>query len=193
MDRDTALACARLSLGDAEQARSWPARRAGAARRRRALRAGRVAGEMASASARGPSCSAAVRARGEAAASRARGASAAELELTARKERKRIETEWTERIRRVRRRVQTGALDLALQLVSLWFSDLAALPGAPTSWFATSTGCDELGEPISGGAARGAARAIELVEDTRRRFELNVSEELACEALAYRLEEVLRR
>jgi hypothetical protein len=29
------------------------------------------------------------------------------------------------------------------------------------------------------------------VEETRQRFELNVSEELACEALAYRLEQVL--
>ena len=35
--------------------------------------------------------------------------------------------------------------------------------------------------------------AIELVEDTRLRFELNVSEELACEALAYRLEQTLVR
>ena len=33
--------------------------------------------------------------------------------------------------------------------------------------------------------------AIELVEDTRMRFQLNVSEELACEALAYRLEHAL--
>jgi DNA polymerase-3 subunit delta' len=33
--------------------------------------------------------------------------------------------------------------------------------------------------------------AMELVEDTRVRFALNVSEELACEALAYRLERLL--
>jgi DNA polymerase-3 subunit delta' len=33
--------------------------------------------------------------------------------------------------------------------------------------------------------------AVELVEDTRVRFQLNVSEELACEVLAYRLERVL--
>jgi hypothetical protein len=29
------------------------------------------------------------------------------------------------------------------------------------------------------------------VEETRQRFQLNVSEELACEALAYRLEQTL--
>jgi DNA polymerase-3 subunit delta' len=32
---------------------------------------------------------------------------------------------------------------------------------------------------------------MELVEDTRQRFQLNVSEDLACEALAYRLERIL--
>jgi hypothetical protein len=31
------------------------------------------------------------------------------------------------------------------------------------------------------------------VEDTRERFLLNVSEDLACEALAYRLAQTLRR
>jgi DNA polymerase-3 subunit delta' len=40
----------------------------------------------------------------------------------------------------------------------------------------------------------GALRAaVELVEDTRQRFQLNVSEDLACEALAYRLERLLAR
>jgi DNA polymerase-3 subunit delta' len=36
-------------------------------------------------------------------------------------------------------------------------------------------------------------QAVELVEDTRERFLLNVSEDLACEALAYRLAQTLRR
>ena len=50
-----------------------------------------------------------------------------EIELYPRKERKRIETEWTERMRRARRRVETAALDLALQVVALWYADLACL------------------------------------------------------------------
>ena len=33
--------------------------------------------------------------------------------------------------------------------------------------------------------------AVEAVEDTRLRFQLNVSEDLACESLAYRLERLL--
>jgi hypothetical protein len=35
--------------------------------------------------------------------------------------------------------------------------------------------------------------ALELVEDTRQRLAVNVSEELAFEALAYRLAELLSR
>jgi DNA polymerase-3 subunit delta' len=46
----------------------------------------------------------------------------------------------------------------------------------------------ELGHGSDMGALR---RAIELVEDTRQRFGLNVSEDLALEALTYRLEQVL--
>jgi DNA polymerase-3 subunit delta' len=107
-----------------------------------------------------------------------------------RKERKRVENEWAERVRRTRRRVQTGALDLALQLVSLWYADLAYL-----AWDAPDLvrNVDRLG-PLSEDAGVVPERlrtAIELVEDTRERFALNVSEDLACEALAYRLQDVL--
>ena len=111
---------------------------------------------------------------------------AAELELYPRRERKRAETEWEERIRRARRRVETGALDLALELVALWLLDLAALAwGAPRS----GAQLDRLGElrRLRCGARRRrrwrCARRVELVEDTRQRFQLNVSEELALEAL----------
>jgi DNA polymerase-3 subunit delta' len=114
----------------------------------------------------------------------------AELELYPRKERKRVETEWTDRIRRARRRAETGALDLGLQVVSLWFRDLACV----------GSGADELvahtdrESELSADAGRDPHRlwaAVELVEETRRRFQLNVSEDLACEALAYRLESAL--
>jgi DNA polymerase-3 subunit delta' len=135
---------------------------------------------------------AAVRARGGAAGTELEALAEAELELTSRKERKRVETEWTERIRRTRRRVQTGALDLALQLVALWFADLAFIAfGAPE----LLRNCDrtaELAQDPAPAPARLRA-AVELVEETRERFLLNVSEDLACEALAYRLERTLAR
>ena len=130
MDADTALACARLSLGDAEQARELAGEegrllRAGG---REALRARRC--QAKSRASRPWSDVLAARPRPRRGDSRAssRPGRAEEIELYPRKERKRIETEWTERIRRARRRVETGALDLALQVVSLWYADLR-VPG----------------------------------------------------------------
>ena len=135
---------------------------------------------------------AAVRGKGEAVRAKLEQRAADELELYPRKERKRIETEWSERIRRARRRTETGSLDLALQIVALWFADLAAL-----AWGAQELvrNVDRLSElrADAGPDPGSLMRAIELVEETRRRFQLNVSEELACEALAYRLERVLAR
>jgi DNA polymerase-3 subunit delta' len=132
----------------------------------------------------------AVRGRGEAVVGELEQRAAAELELVSRKERKRVQTEWSERIRRARRRSETGALDLGLQLVELWFADLACL-----QWGAEDlVRYHDRRAELSADAGRDPARlreAIELVEDTRVRFKLNVSEELACEALAYRLERVL--
>jgi DNA polymerase-3 subunit delta' len=187
---DTALACARLALGDAEQAvelagEEGIALRAAAEHFARVVRAG-IAAE------RRPweALLAAVRARGEATNAELKGRMEADVELYPRKERKRIETEWTERIRRARRRVETAALDLALQVVALWYADLASL-----AW-----GADELVRNVdrraalesdSGPDPQRLRTAIEVVEDTRLRFQLNVSEDLACESLAYRLERLL--
>ncbi len=73
-----------------------------------------------------------------------------------------------EQVKRVERRARTESLDLALALCSAWFRELAAE------------------QPERAGAA------LELVLDTRRRLRLmNVSEELALDALWYRLEEIL--
>jgi DNA polymerase-3 subunit delta' len=135
---------------------------------------------------------AAARARGEAAGAALEVQAAAELELTARRERKRVENEWSERIRRTRRRAQTESLDLALQLVSLWFADLAALAWSAPDLVRNADRGEQLAQD-GGIEPRLLSEAIELVEETRRRFQLNVSEELACEALAYRLEWALGR
>jgi DNA polymerase-3 subunit delta' len=187
---ETAMASAKLSLGDAERARELAGedgqalRAAGEHFARSAL-----AGEAAT-SKPWLEMLAAVRANGDAVRARLEREAEAELELYPRKERKRIENEWSERIRRARRRVETGSLDLALQVVSVWYSDLAAL-----GW-----GADELIRNVDRLAVLRSTlvpqpsaliEAVELVEETRRRFQLNVSEELACEALAYRLERVL--
>jgi DNA polymerase-3 subunit delta' len=137
---------------------------------------------------------AAVRSRGAALVTELEARAEAELEMTPRRERKRLETEWTERIRRSRRRVQTSALDLGLQLVALWFSDLMALAWEAEELVRHSDRMAELREDAEteGGSEPARLRAaVELVEETRQRFVLNVTEELALEALAYRLERTL--
>ena len=189
-DRETALACARLSLGDAEQARELAGEegrvlRAAAESFARATLAGEVA-----ATTPWRDMLTAVRARGDATRVVLEAEAVAELELYPRKEHKRIETEWSERIRRARRRVETGALDLGLQVVSLWYADLACLAWGAEDLVRNSDRATELKESESVDPAR-LREAVELVEDTRLRFILNVSEELACEALAYRLERLL--
>jgi DNA polymerase-3 subunit delta' len=194
INHETAVACVALSLQDAGRARELAgedgrALRAAAETYARAVLAGEAA-------ARRPwiGLLTAVRKRGEAAAAELEARSAQELELTSRKERTRVKNEWTERIRRGRRRVQTGALDLELQLVALWFADLASLAWGANELVRHSDRRDVLADDAQapGGAHPGRLRAaIELVEDTRQRFQLNVTEELACEALAYQLEGVL--
>jgi DNA polymerase-3 subunit delta' len=132
----------------------------------------------------------AARARGDAVVAELEERGIAELELVPKKERKRLETELDERSRRVRRRVETGALDLCLQLVSLWLRDLMCLRWGADELVAHSDRAAQLADD-SGRDPQRLRVAIDAVEETRRRFQLNVSEELACEALAYRLESAL--
>jgi DNA polymerase III subunit delta' len=187
---ETAMACARLSLGDAERARAL-AREDG-----RKLRA---AGErLARAALAGQGAAvkpwvellAAVGATGEAVKDELERQAGSELELYPRKERKRVETEWSERIRRARRRAETGSLDLALQITALWYADLAALAWGAEELVRNTDRMAGL-QADAGAAPTKLLSAVDLVEETRRRFQLNVSEELACEALTYRLERVL--
>ena len=190
-DREAAIACARLSLGDGERARELAtaqgtALRAGAEQFATAVLAGEAVRVKPWAA-----LLAAVRARGDAKRAELESRAAQELELYPRKERRRIETEWNERIRRARRRAETQTLDLALQLVSLWFADLMILSWGAQDLVRHADRIDRLRrqqDEVESGRLRAA---IELVEDARQRFALNVSEELACEALAYGLERTL--
>ena len=187
---ETAAACARLALGDGERAAEL-AGREGAALRTGAERVARDAISGAISSGRSWSkVLAAVRARGESAGAEIEARLNEELELFPRKERRRIETEFAERTRRMRRRAETAALDLALALIALWYRDLVCL-----AW-----GAPELVHNVDRSSELAADRgpspdrlreAMELVEDTRERLQYNVSVELACEALGYRIERVL--
>jgi DNA polymerase-3 subunit delta' len=189
---ESAFACARLALGDAERARELASPegaelRAAAEQFARATLAGRAATARPWAEMLG-----AVKSRGEGIRAELEGRQSAELEMYPRKERKRVETEWGDRLRRARRRVETSALDLELQLVALWFADVAYLGWGAKDLVRNVDRAAELAEDTDGGAdPQRLSNAIELVEETRQRFQLNVSEDLACEALAYRLEQAL--
>jgi DNA polymerase III subunit delta' len=172
------LAPARLSLGDAEKAIRLA--------REPQLRA------AAEAFAQGPAADKPWRAILAAAGERANAAREQlertrdeELEMLPVKDRRRRASEYDDRIRRAMRRASTETIDHALQLAGLWFRDLACVAGgAPELVHNVDR---ELATDRDPAALR---RAVELVEDTRARLALNVSEELALEALAYRLEEL---
>jgi DNA polymerase-3 subunit delta' len=186
---ETAMACARLSLGDAQRARDL-ADEEGRALREAGERFARTAlhGEAA-ATRPWLDLLAVVRAKGESIVRDLERKADADLELYPRKEQKRVQTEWSERIRRSRRRAETTALDMALQVSALWFSDLAALAWGAEDLVRNVDRVSEL-RADAGAESGSLLRAVELIEETRRRFQLNVSEELACQALASRLEAV---
>jgi DNA polymerase-3 subunit delta' len=189
IEPERARACARLALGDARMA----ARLAGA--EGRALRAGaedfvrsaldgrtgerQWTGLLDVAKAAGVSAS-------EAEAERLAG----ELELVPSKERKRYEREGVDARRRIERRARTRAIDLTLRLAELWLRDvLCVVEGAPECVYAVDR-LDELSRDAEGRSGTALRAAVELVQDTRLRLSLNVSEELALEALSYRVEAI---
>jgi DNA polymerase-3 subunit delta' len=191
---DTARACVGLALQDADRAAELAAAdgqvlRAAAEAYARAAVAGRMADDRP-----WEKLLAAVKGRGAAVAEATEAQAAAELELTSRRDQSRVKTEWAERGRRSRRRAQTAALDLGLQVVSLWFADLAALAWGGEDLVRNADRAVELERDRAAGAGSDPSRlraAIELVEATRLRFSFNVTEDLACEALGYRIEQAL--
>ena len=100
--------------------------------------------------------------------------------------------EADESARRAGRRGRTEALDRGLELFAAWLRDLAAVADGGAELVLTSDRAGELAADAEGLDSRRARRAAELVMDTRRRLTVNVSEELALEALAFRLEHLLR-
>ncbi len=101
---------------------------------------------------------------------------------------KRSARDITDEAKRAARRRRTEILDLGLELTAAWFRDLAAVASAAPE---VAYNRDRLAGLQSQAAALDPARprqAAELIQDTRRRLDLNVSEELALEALFFRLE-----
>jgi DNA polymerase-3 subunit delta' len=187
---DAATACARLALGDAEKALAL-ATGDGPALRKQAETLARAPLHDAARSKPWLPVLKVARGRGAAAREAEEAALAEELQYLPKKEHRRRETEATERARRSERRAATGALDQALQLAGLWYRDVACVAAGAPELVHHADRAQELADDASGRDPAALREAVELVEDTRASLVLNVAEELACEALAYRLERLL--
>ena len=93
--------------------------------------------------------------------------------------------------KRAGRRCRTELLDLGLALAATWFRDLAATASGAAEIAYNRDRLAQLQDRAASLDPSSARRAAELVQDTRRRLDLNVSEELALEALSFRLAAVL--
>jgi DNA polymerase III subunit delta' len=187
VDGERARACARLALGDAGLAMRL-AGEEGAALRGRAEQFVRCS--LSGDTGRRPwlGLLEAAKAAGIVAGERSQELMERELEMVPGKERNRYEREGADARRRGERRVRTHTLDLALRVCELWLRDVLCLrEGAPELVYAVDR-LAELREDAERCDAVALQRAIQLVADTRLSLSLNVSEELALEALAYRLQ-----
>jgi DNA polymerase III subunit delta' len=188
-DERGARACARLALGDGERARVLASEEGRALREAaegyvRSALAGRT-GER-----RWADLLQAAKAAGEGAGEQVGERLAGELELAPSKERKRLEREAQDARKRVERRERARALDGGLQLVELWLRDIMCIEAGAGELVYALDRERELEEDLARRAEHGGVSAregIELMRETRTRIALNVGEELALEALAFRL------
>jgi DNA polymerase-3 subunit delta' len=205
-----ARACARLALGDGDLA-VWLAGEEGARLREQAeaLVGTALHGTC------DPDCwralLAAAKEAGRAAAEQAQAAIAEQAQRLPPKEARRHVREGADTERRADRRRRSAVLDLGLRLAELWLRDACCLAHGAED---VVHNCDRTAElqcllddlrERRGGSGAGSdagatagrpgaaalARAVELVAETRMRFALNVSEELALETLVYRLAALL--
>jgi DNA polymerase-3 subunit delta' len=126
-------------------------------------------------------------AAGDAAAGDVRGRVDADKDLLPQKERKRAEREGDEQAKRAHRRAKSQTLDQALQLVGLWLRDVACVADGAEDLVHHTDRLAQLREDAADADAHRLRRGVALVDETRASLILNPTEELALEALAYRL------
>jgi DNA polymerase III subunit delta' len=190
VDSRTALACARLAGGNADRARYLAGE--GAEQRSEAERAARATleeleeAEWVIAEPWRPLLDRAAKAGAEAEAAVKRELEE-RLESEPTRGRQGFVREFELQARRARRRAHTASLDLGLELASLWFRDLIAIACGREAQVFNLDRVDELGADARGRSPERLIDCLELCEDTRRRLERNVLEDLALEALFNRL------
>jgi DNA polymerase-3 subunit delta' len=104
---------------------------------------------------------------------------------------KRSAKDMTDAAKRAGRRRRTEILALGFELCAAWLRDLAAVAAGAEEVVFNRDRLDRLRAQAEGLDPAQARRGAELVQETRRGLELNVSEELALEALFFRLETLL--
>jgi len=127
----------------------------------------------------------------EAAGEEAEAAAREALEEQAAAGFKRSAKDMADEAKRIGRRRRTEVLDLGLELAGAWLRDLAAVASGAEDVAYNRDRLEALRTQAAALDPAAPRRAAELVQDTRRRFDLNVSEELALEALLFRLAPVL--
>jgi DNA polymerase-3 subunit delta' len=186
VDGERARACARLALGDAGLAARL-ASEEGVALRARAEKFVRCALSGQTGGRPWLGLLDAAKAAGVAAGEHSQELMERDLEMVPSKERKRYEREGADARRRGERRVRTQTLDLALRISELWLRDMLCVgQGAPELVYAVDR-LTEIQQDAGGCEPAALEHGIGLIADTRLSLSLNVSEELALEALAYRL------
>jgi DNA polymerase III subunit delta' len=125
--------------------------------------------------------------RATAAGEEAEGAAREALEDESQQGIKRTAKDITDGAKRAGRRRRTEILDLGLELTALWLRDLAALAAGAEEVVFGRDRLEVLGSQAATVDPDWARAGATAVQDTRRGLDLNVSEELALEALFYRL------
>jgi DNA polymerase-3 subunit delta' len=184
--QDEVAAAARLAAGDLERARLLLGPRGREVREdvERCIGAA-LSGEVASTPWKG------LLDRAQAAGEDVEAATREVLEEESKAGLKRTVRDIADESKRAGRRRRTEILDLGLELCAAWFRDLAATASGAEEVAFNRDRLDQLrsqAAALDPGAARHAA---ETVQETRRSLDLNVSEELALEALFFRLEREL--
>jgi DNA polymerase-3 subunit delta' len=180
-------AAARLAAGDLERARLLLGAR-GRELREDAERcvAAALAGEVASAPWKG------LLDRAQAAGDDVEAAVREVLEEEAKSGLKRTARDIADESKRAGRRRRTEILDLGLELCAAWLRDLAVVAAGADGVAFNRDRFDQLRSQVDRLDPGAARRGAEAIQETRRSLDLNVSEELALEALFFRLERELR-
>ncbi len=183
VDSDELTAAARLAAGDLERARLLLGER-GRELRAEAERCvgAALAGELASAPWRK------LLGGAEDAGEEAEAATREALEEESSTGIKRTVREIGEEAKRAGRRRRTEILDLGLELCAAWLRDLSAVGAGAEDVVFNRDRLPELRAQAAGLDPAAARAGAALAQETRRGLDLNVSEELALEALFYRLE-----